>query len=66
MKYRIAFDDRKNILDDLPTIKAKSPKQAAEKYTSGKVIRDINNMGGIVVYSKTPPIRSYVYSRCTA
>ena len=63
MKYRIALDNSKNIMDELPTIEASSPKEAAEKYAGGKVARVTSLSGDIVVQSTQRPYRMYLYNR---
>jgi hypothetical protein len=62
--YKIVFDASKSMFDALPTVEAKSPKDAAEKYAGCKMKRHIANQGGeIVVQTTTFPHKMFLYDR---
>ena len=62
--YFITYDKRIQSLFDQPAyleIQATSPKQAAEKYVHGKVVRNTGLAADIVVKSSLWPFKTFLY-----
>jgi hypothetical protein len=64
MLYKITLDLSHNIFDNLPTIEARSPKEAAEIYAQEPITRHMGKLGGDIVVEKTTfPRASFLYDR---
>ncbi len=63
MLYRVGFDSKRGLFDEVPDIEADSPKQAAEIY-AGKVRRHYDKYGGeFVIQSTQWPYKMFLYDR---